>query len=192
MKIILETNAALALEKSNSASELEKREALAMKNPLSIQKTFAYFGLLLGTFPPAAFFTRFFLDVRLFQSDDIWILGILAIVNLISAVVGFYSGKYIGKLVFELEKSSWTQMLLTLPFIGIFWGMLAGGAGGIIIFGVGAFFGALLGSLVGAAALPMFSIFHRLLKQTDKIENKYFLPLSFGTTAIICAFILGM
>jgi hypothetical protein len=70
--------------------------------------------------------------------------------------------------------------------------MMAGGAGGIIIFGVGAFFGAMVGSLVGSVALPFFSIFHRLLKRGDKIESKHFLPLAFGIAFIISAFFLGL
>ncbi|HXG83384.1 MAG TPA: hypothetical protein VNI84_05085, partial [Pyrinomonadaceae bacterium] len=162
------------------------------KNPLSVEKTFARLGLLLGVFPPTALFTRFFIDSRIFQGEDVWILGIAAIVTLVSTVVGYFSGKFIGNIVFELEKMSWSKMLTALPFIGIFWGIMAGGAGGIIILGIGAFFGAVVGGLVGGAALPIFSIFHRLLKRDDKIESKHFLPLAFGIAFIISAFFLGL
>ena len=192
LDLLLQANAEIAREKSTFFSEREKLEALMMKNPLSIDKTFAYLGLLLGTFPPAALFTRLFIDARIFRGEDVWILGIVAIVILISALTGYFSGKFIGNVVFELEKLSWSKMLTTLPFVGILWGIMAGGAGGIIIFGVGAFFGALIGSLVGAAALPFFSIFHRLLKRGDKMENKHFLPLAFGIAFIISAFFLGL
>lgn len=192
LELLLETNAEIAREKSIFISEREKLEASLMKNPLSVEKTFANFGLLLGAFPPAALFTRFFIDSRIFQSEDVWILGIAAIVTLISTVVGYFSGKFIGNIVFEAEKLSWSKMLLTLPFVGILWGIMAGGAGGIIIFGVGAFFGALVGSLVGGGALPFFSIFHRLLKRGDKIETKHFLPLAFGIAFIISAFFIGL
>ena len=189
---LLKINAEIAREKSTFISEREKLEASLMKNPLSVEKTFAYFGLLLGAFPPAALFTRFFIDSRIFQSEDVWILGVAAIVTLISTVVGYFSGKFIGNIVIEAEKLSWSKMLTTLPFVGIIWGMMAGGAGGIIIFGVGAFFGAMIGSLVGSVALPFFSIFHRLLKRGDKIESKHFLPLAFGIAFIISAFFLGL
>jgi len=192
LDLLLQANAEITREKSTFFSEREKLEALMMKNPLSIDKTFAYLGLLLGTFPPAALFTRLFIDARIFRGEDVWILGIVAIVILISALTGYFSGKFIGNVVFELEKLSWSKMLTTLPFVGILWGIMAGGAGGIIIFGVGAFFGALIGSLVGAAALPFFSIFHRLLKRGDKMENKHFLPLAFGIAFIISAFFLGL
>lgn len=189
---LLAVNAETAREKALFYSERERTEAALMKNPLSDKQVFAYFGLLLGTFPPAAMFARFFSDAGNFRGEDFWLLGVVAIVNLISAVVGFFSGKLIGKVVGELEKSDWSKMLLALPFIGMLWGVLAGGAGGVIIFVVGAIFGALLGAAVGGVALPAFTIFHRLLKKGDTVDRRHFLPLAFGVTFIICAFILGL
>jgi len=161
-------------------------------NLLSVKQAFAYFGLLLGAIPPAAIFTRFLINGGNFRGEDVWILGVVAIINLISATVGYFSGRLVGKIVFELEKQPWIYMLLALPFIGILWGILAGGAGGVIVFGIGALVGAMFGAAVGAAALPIFTIFHRLLKRGDKIDRRQFLPLAFGVTFIICAFILGL
>jgi hypothetical protein len=189
---LLTINLETARENSLYSSEQEKTEAGLMKNPLSTEQTFAYFGLILGSLPPAALFLRFLIDARNFRSDDAWILGVFVIVNLISAVVGYFSGKLIGKIVRETEKISWTKMLLLLPFIGIFWGFLAGGAGGVIIFIIGAVFGAILGAAVGSLALPVFTVFHRLLKKGDDIERKHFLPLAFGISLVISAFMLGL
>lgn len=163
-----------------------------MTNPISVQQAFAWFGLLLGALPPAALFTRLVLDVRTFRREDVWVLGMMFAINTISAVVGYFSGKMIGGIVRESEKLSWTKMLLVLPFIGIVWGILAGGAGGLVVFIIGAFFGAFIGAMVGAFAVPLFTIFHRSLKRGDKIERKHFLPLAFGTSLIISAFILGL
>lgn len=188
---LLAVNAQTARERSLYSSEKEKTEAELMKDPLSPRQAFAYLGLLLGAFPPAAFFLRILLSGRNFRREDVWVLGVMLVVNLISAVVGFFSGRLIGKIVGKTENFSWTKMMLILPFVGIFWGILAGGAGGLIIFGVGAIVGALLGALVGGVALPLFTIFHRLLKRGDKIERKHFLPLAFGTSLVISAFILG-
>ena len=162
-----------------------------MDDPLSVEKTFAYFGLLLGVFPPLAMFIKFFSEKGIFRGEDVWIIGVVAIINLISAIVGYFSGKLVGKIAFELEKTSWTKMLLILPFIGIFWGILAGGAGGVIVFVVGAVFGAILGAMVGAVALPVFTLFHRLLKKDDQLDRQHFLPVAFGIALIISAFILG-
>lgn len=190
----LDTLLALNLEIARAQmlfhSEKERMEAALMKNPLSDKQVFAYFGLLLGIFPPAAIFARFFMTGN-FRGEDFWILGVVAVVNLISAVVGYFSGKVVGKIVGELERLSWSKMLLVLPFIGFLWGVLAGGAGGIIIFLIGAIIGAMFGAAVGSLALPAFTIFHRLMKCGDKLERKHFLPLSFGITFIVCAFILG-
>ena len=188
---LLAVNAETARQKAMFQSDKEKLEADLMKNPLNSEKTYAYFGLLLGTFPPAAFFTKFAIDSRIALGEEAWIFGVLFIVNLISAVVGYFSGKLIAKSVREVEKYSWRAMFLVLPFIGMFWGMLAGGAGGAIVLIFGAFFGAILGALVGGIALPTFTTFHRLLKRGDAIELQHFLPLAFGITFAICSFIIG-
>lgn len=188
---LLTANAETARQKAMFKTDREKLEADLMKNPLTTEKTYAYFGLLLGTFPPAAFFTKFAIDSRIAFGEEAWIFGVLFIVNLVSAVVGYFSGKLIAKSVRETESYSWRTMCLVLPFIGMFWGMMAGGAGGAIIFIFGAFFGAVLGALVGGVALPIFTIFHRLMKRGDIIELKHFLPIAFGITFAICSFILG-
>jgi hypothetical protein len=69
---------------------------------------------------------------------------------------------------------------------------VTGAAGGIFIFIIGALFGAILAAMVGSIAVPAFTIFHRLLKRGEMIERKHFLPLAFGITFIITAFILGL
>jgi len=189
---LLAANAETAREKSLFRTERERIEAALMNNPLSIEKTFALFGLLLGIFPPMAIFIRFFAEKGIFRGEDFWIVGVLAVINLITATVGYFSGKFIGKTLGELEKLSWSYMIAVSPFIGILWGIIAGGAGGIIIFGIGALFGAVLGAAVGALALPAFAVFHRWLKKGDQIDSRHFLPVAFGITFIISAFILGL
>jgi len=170
------------------ASDREKLEVELMKTPLSLEKTFSYFGLILGAFPPAAMFIRFAVDGRV----DGWVFGVMFIINLISAVVGFFSGKVVAKAVRFFETKSWSAMILMMPLVGLLWGMITGGAGGVIIFIFGAFFGAILGGMVGGLALPVFTIFHRLMKKGENIELKHFLPIAFGVTFIICGFILGL
>ncbi len=189
---LLAANAETARQKSLFRSEREKTEATLMENPLSVEKTFAYLGLLLGAFPPLAMFVRFFAEKGVLRGEDFWIIGVLAVINLITATVGYFSGELIGRIVRKLEKFSWSYMLFSLPFIGILWGILAGGACGAIIFVVGAVFGAALGAAVGSVALPAFAIFHRLLKKGDQFDLKHFLPIAFGITFIISAFILGL
>src|SRR5215204_838160 len=185
---LLAINAETARQKAMYRSDRAKLEAETMKNPLSLEQTFSYFGLLLGAFPPVAMFIRFAIDGRV----DGWVFGVMFIINLISAVVGFFSGKVVAKIIRFVENSSWSAMLLTLPLIGLLWGALTGAAGGVIVFVFGAFFGAVLGGIVGSIALPFFTVFHRWLKKGESIELKHFLPVAFGVTFIICGYILGM
>jgi hypothetical protein len=191
LDVLLELNAETARQKLYASSESDLAEAATMKHPLSDQQVFAYFGILLGVFPPLALFAKFFINAGNFRFEDLWIFGVVAVVNLITAVVGYFSGKIVGKIVSDLEKLSWAKMLLTLPFIGLLWGGIAGGAGGVIIFVLGAIFGAMVGSVVGTFALPIFAIFHRLLRKDGKMDRKEFLPLAFGISLVISAFILG-
>lgn len=192
LEALLAVNIETARQKAVYHSEKEKLEAELMENPLTTQSAYANFGLILGIFTPAAIFTRFFMEAGAFRNEDVWIFGLLAVVNLITAVVGYFSGKLIGKMVAGVEKYSWWAMLLLLPMIGILWGIITGGAGGVIILIFGAIFGAWFGAMVGIIALPLFTVFHRLLKKGESIEFKHFLPAAFGVTLSICAFILGL
>lgn len=165
-----------------------------MRNPISTEKAVAYFGAMLGLFPPFAIFSRFVFEhfKNVNGSDDFWIIPLLLFVNLVCTFVGYLSGKLVGKIVVELEKSSWTKMLLAMPFVGILWGIITGASGGIFIFVVGAFFGAFIAAAVGGAALPVYTVFHRLMKKGNSIEEKHFFPIALGIACIITAFILGL
>ncbi len=165
-------------------------EASLIKNPINTQTAFSQFGLMLGIFPPMALFGTLIANSNR-HSDDYWVFPLLIFVNAVCAVVGFFSGKVIGRMVAETEKWSWGAMLLTLPLIGILWGIMTGGAGGLFIFVIGAIFGAFIAALIGGIALPVFTIFHRWLKKGDLIERDQFLPLSLGISLTIAAIILG-
>ena len=192
LDVLLKINAETLREKEMFADDRERLEAELMAHPISTEKAFSYFGALLGALPPLALLTRFMLDTKGIRGEDAWLIGVFAIVNVVSAVVGYFSGRLIAKMVKNLEKSSWTTMILALPFVGIILGMMSGGAGGAVILLFGAIFGAIIGGMVGSFALPVFTIFHRLLKKGDQIERKHFLPLAFGITFIISAFMLGL
>ena len=161
-----------------------------MKSPITIEKAYSYFGAMLGLFPPFALFAKFIFEKG--ANPDTFAICILLFMNAICVLAGYFSGKLIGKVVSNVEKMSWTKMLLLLPFIGILWGILTGGAGGVIVFIVGAIFGAIIASMVGGIAIPAFTIFHRLLKKGDVIEEKHFFPIAMGITCTITAYILGL
>ena len=172
-------------------SAYEKFEAETMKHPISTEDAFAKYGFLLGTLPPAALFSKFIFEAG-FKEDSFFLIALLMLVNSVCAIAGFFTGKQVGKIVRELEKISWSWMLLCLPFIGALWGIISGGAGGILVFIFGAIFGGIIGGMVGAVAVPAFAILHRIFKRGENIDNKYFMPFAFGITLIISAFILGL
>jgi hypothetical protein len=191
---ILNANAEIANDKLLYHNSLEKAEHDLMKNPITNEKAFAKLGLLLGTFPPMLLFGNFLYEVTLRPpTNPVLPVLFLIFVNVVCAIAGYYSGKkIISQLVRKVENFSWLSMILLMPLIGILWGTITGGIGGLLIFIVGAIPGAIIASMVGSTALTTFTIFHRLLKRGDSIEQKHFLPLAFGITATICAFILGL
>lgn len=170
--------------------ELEEAEVRSMKNPISSEKAFQWLGALLGTFPPMTIFGMLIADGK--SHLEVWVVALLIFVNLVCGFTGFFSGKVIGRMVAEAEKWNWFLMLFILPFIGIFWGIMTGGAGGIFLFVIGAIFGAIIAAMVGSVAVTAFAIFHRTLKKGDFIEFSQFLPIAIGITTTICAFILGL
>lgn len=191
---MLKLNHETALEKETFHDEAERFEATLIENPLTTKQVFSQFGLMLGLFPPMAMFGKFAYHSFLKNpyNDDTWIIFLLLVVNFVCAVTGYYSGRLIGQIVSQIEKLNWTSMLLIAPFIGILWGVMTGAAGGVFIFVIGAFFGAAIASFVGAVALPILTIFHRLLKKGDVIERDQFLPIAMGITLLISALILGL
>ena len=158
-----------------------------MEKPLTTEKAFALFGLLLGIFPPAAIFLKMFS-----RSAEPGIVIFFLFINLVCAAAGYFAGKLVGGTMRDLQSYSWSKMLLILPFSGMLWGIVAGGIGGCFIFVIGAVFGAIAAAAVGSVAVPVFTIFHRLLKRGEMIEQKYFLPLAFGIALVISALILGL
>ncbi len=188
---MLELNLQTKRDEALFRTSQERFEASLIKNPITTEKAFAQFGLMLGTFPPMTIF-GIFISQSLNQSNEFWLIPYLGFINFVCALTGYFSGKLIGKIMSEIENWNWSLMLLILPFLGILWGMMTGGVGGFFIFVFGAIFGALIAAMIGSIALPILTIFHRWLKKGDLIERHQLLPIAFGITFSICAFILGL
>ncbi len=188
---LLELNAETIRNKENFRSEFEKFEVDLMKNPLNARAAFSYFGLMLGTIPQITTIGKIIHHIPNY-GDFNGILFFGSFVTIITAIVGFYTGRRVGTIINNLEDESWLKMLFLTPLVGFIWGLITGGAGGIIVFIIGAVFGGIIGGVVGFAALTVFTIFHRLLKKGEFIETKHFLPLSFGIILILCALIIGI
>ena len=171
----------------------EEEEMKLMPRPRSVEQAYGLLGLTLGTFPPAAIFIRLFGDSFLRNNSDSFIFVILLLaMNLVCAVVGYGMGRVFGKLNFQLERSSWTKLLLLSPLVGLLWGIITGAAGGLVFFGIGALFGPIFAIPVSMVAFPIFAILHRLLERGGMIERRHSLPLAFGVSLTITAFILGI
>ena len=178
-------------EKALFQNENEELQAKLLKNPIKTEKAYAMFGLLLGIFPPLSIFSKIILD-SFGHRNEIAIAFLLILANLACAMIGYFSGKLIGKVMIEVQKLRWVSMIALSPFVGILWGILTGGGGGLFILIFGAIFGAMIAAVVGGAALPVYAVFHRLLKRGDSIEQNHFLPIAFGITFTISAFILSI
>ncbi|MGB7070424.1 MAG: hypothetical protein WBD22_13100 [Pyrinomonadaceae bacterium] len=189
LNILIRTNIEMAKEK---AAFVESLEADVMANPLSAERAFSYFGLLLGSFPPFTLLIRFGTETDILRSGDVSIAALLLIANIVCGWTGYHVGKLVGRSIKELEALPWEPMLLTLPFIGLVWGLLTGGAGGFFLLILGTFFGAAIGGFIGLITFPIFVIVHRLMKRGESIEMKHFLPLAFGITFSVCGAILGI
>ena len=161
-----------------------------MRHPLTHEKVFAYYGLMLGSMPPISIFILFSLSNSNVAAPVAWLL--MAITTFVSAVTGYSFGKVVGTMVRKNEDRKLAELTMRLIAIGVLWGAIAGGAGGLFLFVIGAFFGALIGGVVGGVALPAFAIPYLAVKSGGVIDLKHFLPLSLGITFTICAFILGL
>jgi len=162
-----------------------------MSRPVSAEKAYGVLGLTLGTFPPAAIFTKIFWNAR-FDEGTLVILALLFAVNLVCALAGYGMGRVLGKAVFELERKSWSMMFLVVPFLAVAWGITTGALGGLVFFGFGALFGPFFAVPVSLVAFTVFAVLHRLIETGGMIERKHLLPLAFGISLTISAFILGL
>ena len=162
-----------------------------MRYPVSSQKAYGVLGLALGTFPPAAIFTKIFWNARIGEESFVLFLLLFAM-NLVCAVAGYGMGRVLGKPAFELERSSWTKMLLTTPFLALAWGIVTGAAGGLVFFGFGSLIAPFFAVPIALVAFLAFSFLHRLMERGGMIDRKHLLPLAFGISLTISAFILGL
>jgi hypothetical protein len=158
-----------------------------MRIPMNPKDTFGMFGFLLGLFPPAAIFYQLFSN----SGGRPIMFALLVVMNIICAGAGYGMGKTLGPCAMNIERYSWPRMIINSSLLGLIWGLIVGGAGGFLFFGIGAFAGMVCASLIAMVAFPVFSILHRWLEHGTQIELKHFLPMAFGITLIIAALILG-
>lgn len=161
---------------------------------LSTEDAVAKLGALTGALPTTALFLKIMSNGPGNADPGSAVALTLIVLMAVAATstAGYYTGKLTGRILSDLENKPWALMILALPFAGMIWGLISGAAGGFILLGIGAIAGGAIGALVGAAVLMAFGILHRAAKDGDQIERNRFLPLAFGITGTIAAFILGL
>ncbi len=189
LEILREANFKIAQKRSFYPTQESEITASSLSLKLDFKKTYAYLGMMLGVFPPASFFALFVVESN--APSEIWLVALLMGVNTVTALVGYFFGKVVGSLLYDRDNRSLTFYAFFLPFLGFLWGAITGAVGGVFLFIVGAFFGAMIGGAVGILALPAFYAMHRILKHGEYLELRYFLPVSTGIVYSICAFILS-
>lgn len=162
---------------------------LLMRRPIPTQKAYAIFGLLLGTLPPAAIFTRIFGGPG--AANDYGLVLICLLMNIACALVGYGMGGALGRSVDNLERAPWGQMLGISMLMGLAWGAVTGAAGGMLFFIIGALFGIICAMPVGFIAFALFTPLHRTLARGGVIDARHFWPVASGIIMLIVALILS-
>ena len=163
-----------------------------MEHPLSQTRAFALFGLTLGAFGPFSIGFNWILSSGAPNSDELIFPILFLLANITTAVVGYFTGMVVGKMVAATHKFRVLSAIPLLFLIGLIWGGVSGFVGGLFLLLIGSVVGAFIGAAFGGIATVIFGILHRYLQVAGSIELRHFLPLAFGTTFILCAFILGL
>ncbi|HEY0077539.1 MAG TPA: hypothetical protein VGB73_02760 [Pyrinomonadaceae bacterium] len=171
----------------------ERDEMELMRRPYASARAYKLLGFLLGTLPPAAIFYRLFFDRHIGTSEAFAaLIAVCFIMNAICALMGGWLGGRIGRCVDKLERRAWPLTIFASLLLGVCWALATGAAGGLIFFGIGAFFGATFALPVGALGFALFTILHRLMARGGMIDARHFWPLACGVASALSAFILGL
>lgn len=158
-----------------------------MRRPVSTERAFARFGLLLGLLPPAAIFLRLALLSRFAGALGLIFLPIM----LVCALLGRTMGANAGRTFDESERGSWGRTIIDAVEDAFVWAAATGAAGGVIFLGVGAIFGFLCALPVAMLAFGLFAPLHRLLARDGMIDARHLAPLAWGINLTISALILS-
>lgn len=178
-------------KRSLARREKEDAEVMRMREPVENAEAFAWFGTFLGLFPPAALFSHVFGRGLKFDSDQLGLLLLCLFMNFICCLVGRAMGRNLGDRLGNQRERAWAMTLLSAFLLGLVWALITGAAGGAIVIGIGAVFGALFAVPVALVGFPAFMLLHRLLSRGGMIEERHLWPLAFGVPVVIAAAILS-
>jgi hypothetical protein len=188
-----EERLAYLLSENKSALLLDSsEEELSMANPISQTRAFALFGSMLGTFGPLSIGIALLAGNGRPSGDELLFPLLFSLANLTTAIVGYFTGKIVGNFVAATHKFRLLSAVSLLLLIGMIWGGVSGFAGGLFLLLIGSIVGAVIGGVFGSIATLVFGVIYRYLQIGGSIERRQFIPLAFGTTLFLCAFILGL
>jgi MFS family permease len=188
---LLELNAEALRERTMYRSDRERIDASLMTRPVDSKKAFAYFGLIFGALPPFALVFKIIGETTPYNQSPMLFLVLLSAAGVGTGVAGYATGRIIPSLIERIEKVHVANRLALLALTGFGWGAVSGAVGGLFLFIIGSMFAAIVGGIIGSVALPVLVGLRAPLRRGDFIELKHFLPIVFGITLTLCAFILG-
>lgn len=165
-----------------------------MRRPLATREAFDLFGLLLGALVPAAIFYRMFnygFHANGSGFEQLLFPLLLWAMNVACCLMGWKMGAVFGARIDNYERASWHRMCVRAVGAGALWGLTTGAVGGVLFFGVGSLFGAVIALPVGMLSFLIFTPLHRLMARGGMIDARHFWPLACGVVLTISALILS-
>jgi hypothetical protein len=161
----------------------EEEQARLMLRPMRTREAFDIFGLLLGAVVPAAIFYRMF--GYGFQGNGsgfkpLMFPLLLLAMNVACCLMGWKMGAVLGDRIDKYESASWHRMCAGAAGAGALWGLTTGAVGGVLFFGFGSLFGALIALPVGMLGFLLFTPLHRLMARGGMIDARHLWPLASG------------
>lgn len=172
----------------------EEEQLRSMRRPVATRDAYARFGLLLGTFVPAAIFYRMFqygFNPRLTDAEHLYVPALLLTMNVACCLMGWKMGAVFGGKIDRYERATWHRMCASATGMGALWGITTGAVGGVLFFGIGSLFGAFIALPVGMLGFLMFTLLHRLMARGGMIDARHVWPLACGVVLTITALILS-
>lgn len=159
-----------------------------MREPLTTEQAYRWFGTFLGLLPPFALFNRTFLSVD--GGGALWVALFVAM-NVVCCLVGRWYGGVLGRWLGRQRSRGRAWFASAVLAMALGWSLVTGGLGGVLFFGIGAVFGFACALPVAFAAFPVFAILHRLISRGGMIEARHTWPLAFGIPLTIAALIMS-
>ena len=177
LEYLLRLNAEIALDK-----ELYRDDGGSRPTPTV--------STMIGSLPPLSLAIK----VLLSEGAGMIVFSVLmAVAGILTGIVGLALGRrFACGALRKMSSFALPNRVALWSVLGLAWGIISGAAGGLVFLLVGSIPGAIIGGMVGAVTVPSMIALHSTVRMGDFIEAKHFLPIAFGITLSLCAFIAGL